>query len=209
MLRVPLVILGVLAAACGGDDGRPVNIPAVAAGAFETDCQRLCTLASGDDHCTAKHAEFCLASCRARTNGLPAACGNCLVAAGAVIHGDVDGFGDPFCAVGGPADLTACATECDDAGAAPSTGLGVQCQLACTFYMQDTTALACSEDGSAECLAGCNAAVAANGRVCAQCLIEGTIPSRICINDDCDCQPYFDSDPGFACESLCDANPPV
>lgn len=206
-------VLGVVAmtmvlAACG-EDARPVNIPTVPAGASEADCQRLCTLAPGDDACTAKHAEFCVASCRARTNGLASTCAACVISRGTQLAGGVDGFGDPFCSTGGPADLSSCDTECDDGGGVPAPELSALCELSCNFYMQDTTPLACSADGSADCRAGCTAAVAAQGRLCAQCLIEHTIPSRICINDDCDCEPFFDGDTGFGCMELCDTMLPT
>lgn len=62
-MRRLLVTLVVTAAACGSDPG-PVEIPVGQPGASELDCQRLCTLAAGDDHCTAKRAAFCVASCR-------------------------------------------------------------------------------------------------------------------------------------------------
>lgn len=200
--------IAALFVACG-DSGRPVNIPMVPAGAYEADCQRLCTRASGDDSCTAKHAEFCLAECRARTNGLPQACATCLIAAGAVIHGDTDGFGDPTCATGGPASLGACRDECDDAGsAAPDPSLASFCDLTCGFYMSDVDPLACSDEGSADCRSKCASTIAAKGRICAQCTIEQTGTSRTCINNDCDCEPLFDETPPFGCDELCDSSPP-
>jgi hypothetical protein len=200
--------IAALIVACG-DSGRPVDIPTVPAGAYEADCQRLCTRAGGEDTCTAEHAEFCLAECRARTNGLLPACASCLVAAGEVIHGDADGFGDPICVTGGPSSLGACRTECDDAGAAaPDPSLASFCDLTCGFYMADADPLACSEDGSADCRSKCAATIAARGRICAQCTIEQTGTSRICINDDCDCEPLFDETPPFGCDELCDSSPP-
>ncbi len=197
IILVVLVLIG-----CGSDE-RPVNIPVVAPGASEAACQQLCTLTAGDEACTAKHAEFCIASCRIRTNGLAAACADCVIAAGQPIRGGVS-FDEPFCSTGGPADLSACATECDDGGATPpDASLATFCDLQCNFYMQDPTPLACTADGSADCRTACAATVAAEGRLCAQCVIEGTIPSRTCINDSCDCSPFFQSDT-FGCDTLCD-----
>src|SRR5438876_4682067 len=92
-------------AACGGGGGRSVVIPDVPVGAFEAGCQQLCTLAAGETVCTATHAQYCLASCRARTRDLPQACGDCLITAGTPISGFVDTFDNtPYCTVGGPAD---------------------------------------------------------------------------------------------------------
>ena len=202
------MVLVVAVVACGDGD-RPVTIPVVPAGASEADCQRLCTLASDEAQCTAKHAEFCVASCRARTNGLTPTCAACVIAAGTQLDGFVNGFGDAYCSIGGPAVLSSCTTACDDGGGPPAPELATQCDLACNFYMQDPTPLACTADGSADCRAGCAAAVAAKGRICVQCLIEHTSPSRICINDECDCEPYFDDDPTFGCMELCDAALPT
>ncbi len=210
MQRSLLGILVVTAAACGSDD-RPVNIPAVPTGAFEASCQQLCTLEAGESTCSAKHAEFCVASCRARTNGLTAACGQCLIQAGDPIKGDTDGFGDRYCAVGGPAGLSACRAECDDgmgAAAAPAPSLASLCDLTCGFYMQDVDPLACSAEGSGDCRTECAATIATKGRICAQCVVEQTGASRTCFNDSCDCQPFFNSDPSFSCTQLCDALPP-
>lgn len=195
--------VAVMAVACGSED-RPVNIPTVPAGAYEADCQRLCTIASGDDTCTAKHAEFCLAECRARTNGLPQACASCIIAGGTVIHGDSDGFGDPYCETGGPEKLGSCATECDDNGAAgPDPSLASFCELTCAFYMQDEEPLACSDEGASDCRTKCAATIAAKGRLCAQCTIEQTGTSRTCINGKCDCEPLFDETPPFGCDDFC------
>jgi hypothetical protein len=84
---IAVLVLLVLAAAACGEDARPVVVPVVPAGAYEADCQRLCTIPTGDAHCKPKHAEFCVASCRARTNGLTPTCASCLIAAGSTIHG--------------------------------------------------------------------------------------------------------------------------
>lgn len=204
-----MAILVMALGACGSDD-RPVDIPEVEAGAFEAGCQTLCTRMAGDDGCSAKHAAFCLASCRVRTNGMTAACGQCLITEGDQIHSFTDSFGDLSCTVGGAAGLDACRTECDDAGAAPpAASLSVLCDLECKFYMQDPEPLACSADGSAACLTECSGAVTNQNRVCAQCLIEGVIPSKGCINDACDCDPFFQGDPAVRCASLCDDRPPV
>jgi hypothetical protein len=200
-----LALLVMIATAACGEDTRPVNVPVVPAGAFEADCQRLCTLSAGDAQCTAKHAEFCLASCRAHTNGLPAACGDCLVAAGTTIHGFIGSFDDPYCDVGGPASVTACRAECDEGTGTPSPDLAALCTLTCAFYMQEPSPLACSSDGAAACLSACTATIGARGRVCAQCLVDQTIPTRSCINGDCDCEPQFSDDPSFDCADLCDA----
>lgn len=203
-----MVLVALFLTACGSDE-RPVNIPMVAPGASEAACQELCTRAAGDEGCGDKHVEFCIASCRVRTNGLTEACASCLVAGGQAIMGGVDSFGDPYCSTGGPADLAACATECDDSGAAPPDAtLATFCDLQCGFYMQDPSPLACTADGSAECRSACAAVAASDGRICAQCKIEGTIPSRTCINDDCDCSPFFNDD-AFGCDTLCDALPPA
>ena len=112
-----------------GDDGRPVNVPVVEVGAYEAQCQTQCQLATGESTCTQKHSEFCLARCRARTNALPQACADCLFSKGKAIKGFVDSFGDPACAVGGPAEVTSCETACDVADAAPAPSLAVLCQL--------------------------------------------------------------------------------
>jgi hypothetical protein len=208
MRRASAAILVAAAAACGGD-GRAVDIPAVPAGEYEAGCQTLCARADGDEGCTAKHAEFCLASCRARTNGLPAACGECLIAEGRPIAGFTDSFDELACDTGGAAELGACRDACDDAGAAPpAPALAALCELQCRFYMQDATPLACSADGSAACLGECAAAVANQPRVCAQCIAEGVIPSRSCINDSCDCDPFLNPNPAISCSTLCDDRPP-
>ena len=198
-----LLVLVILVGACG-EDTRPVNIPVVAPGDYEAECQRLCTIPAGDDQCKPKHAEFCLASCRARTNGLPAACAECMLTGGAVIHGYLNSFDDPACATGGPTGISSCEV-CDDGGAAPATpALASLCTLECAFYMQDPTPLACSDEGSAQCLADCAAVITARGRVCAQCLADQTGTVRICINDDCDCEPQFMDEPNFGCDDFCD-----
>ncbi|HVV85664.1 MAG TPA: hypothetical protein VHE35_21545 [Kofleriaceae bacterium] len=210
-MRAILLTAAATMAALGacGSDPRPIDLPDVPAGAYEADCQRLCTLTAGDDVCTATHAAYCVAACRARTNGLPPACASCIIAHGQTIQGQTDSFGDPFCNLGGPEVLTACRSECDDAGSAVAeAALSSLCDLECGFYMQDETPLACSADGSADCRNACAAAVAARGRVCAQCLIEQTQPSRTCINGDCDCEPFFPGDPSLGCDSLCDDQPP-
>src|SRR6478609_4149590 len=107
-LSLVLVVSAVLLAGCGGGGktARPIVIPTVAPGAYETPCQTLCTLASGEKICTATHAEFCLERCRAATQNLPTACADCLIAAGTPITGYTNG--DSYCDVGGPADVTAC-----------------------------------------------------------------------------------------------------
>lgn len=209
-MKRTLLVFAVLGSACG-EDARPVNIPVVAAGEHEAECQRLCTIPAGDEHCEAKHAEFCLASCRVRTSGLPAACAECLLSNGSVIHGYLNSFDDPYCSTGGPTAISNCADVCDDGGAAPpEPALATVCTLECAFYMQDPTPLACSDDGAEECLADCAAVVAAQPRVCAQCLSDQTIPVRSCLNDNCDCEPQFVSDPNFGCDDLCDDQlPPV
>lgn len=208
-MRTSWIVAVIVALAACGDEARPVNIPEVPAGASEAACQQLCTRAPGDEGCTAKHAEFCVASCRARTNGLSAACASCVIAAGQPI-GSYEQFDETYCEVGGPATLSACAAECDDGGAAPpAPALATLCELQCELYMQDPTPLACSAEGSADCSAGCAAAIAAQGRICAQCLAEQVIPSQVCFDDVCDCSPIFDGDPSFGCETLCDALPPT
>lgn len=204
-----MAVVAIVVSACGSDT-RPVNIPAVAPGESEAACQQLCMRAAGDEGCSATHAEFCVASCRVRTNGLTAACASCVVAAGEPIHGAVNAFDEPFCVIGGPAELDACEVECDDSGAAPpAPSLATLCDLQCGFYMQDPTPLACTADGSADCRTPCAAAVAAQGRICAQCMIEQTIPSKSCINDECDCSPFFVDDPASGCSTLCDDLPPT
>lgn len=207
MAMVAVLVLG----ACGGGGGGGnVDLPVVPAGDFEADCQTLCTLATGEEYCTSVHAEFCVASCRARTNGVPTACGQCLIDQGTQIAGFIGSLDEPYCDTGGAARISACETECDDAGAAgPSADLAALCELECAFYMQDVEPLACSEEGSADCLGQCQVAIAGEGRVCAQCLVDQTIPSQTCINDDCDCEPFFDSDQGFGCDTLCDDTGPI
>jgi len=210
MSIVRLAALTVTLAACGGGGGGapPIVIPSVPAGAFEAGCQQLCTLAPGETICTAKHAEYCLAHCRASTRDLPTACGDCLIAAGTPIAGYTDSSGS-YCAVGGAASLASCKADCDDAGAAgPSPDLEVICQLECTFYMHQHVPAICSADGSAGCLADCRSAIATRGRVCAQCFAEQTGYSAFCLNDECDCETSFTTT-GFGCETLCDTLPPT
>jgi len=207
MTRARMAMLAAIAVAGCGSDKRPVNIPEVAPGEHEADCQTLCTLAADEEICTAKHAEFCVAKCRARTTGLAAPCAQCLIAAGTAIDGYTnETTGDSYCTVGGPADMTACAVECDDAGAvAAPPSLAVLCELECAFYIQGEEPVACTDEGADPCRMACAAALSANGRVCAQCLIDQTIPSLFCFDDDCDCEPIFDDDTGFGCMELCDA----
>jgi hypothetical protein len=209
--EVRLAIACLALAACGGDSGRPVVIPDVPAGAYETDCQRLCTRAADESICKPKHAEFCLARCRAVTRGLSTACTDCLIKAGKQIAGDVNTVtNDRYCLVGGPADIGSCTAACDDGGAAgPAPDLDTLCRLECSFHMQDPDPLACSADGSKDCLAACSATIAARGRVCARCLIEQTIPVRTCLGGDCDCSPVFKADTNDGCRTLCDALPPA
>jgi hypothetical protein len=192
-----------LVVACGGG-GSGIDIPDVPAGEYETECQALCTIAAGDPVCTAVHAEYCLASCRARTNGMPPVCGDCLIVAGGQIAGAINGNGDSFCFVGGAASITSCPTECDDNGAAgPSPALAALCDMECGFYITDPEPLACSDEGSSGCRTECAAAIAAQPRVCAQCLIDQTVPSRSCFGDECDCEPLFDESTMFGCMPVC------
>lgn len=209
---ISLLTVTAALAACGGGNngGRPVVIPDVPVGAFEAGCQQLCTLAAGETVCTAKHAQYCLESCRARTRDLPQACGDCLITTGTPISGFVDTADHtPYCTVGGPGSLTTCATACDDAGAAPpSPDLELFCQLECSFYMDQGTPLACSMSASADCLSACRSAIAAQPRICAQCLIEQTGHGQICLNSDCDCINTFTMSM-FGCDTLCDTLPPM
>jgi hypothetical protein len=210
---VRLAGLTAVLAACGGSGGgaRSVVIPDVPVGAFEDGCQQLCTLAPGESVCTATHAQFCLALCRAVTRDLPQACGDCLITAGTAISGYVDNFSNTaYCTIGGPASLTTCANACDDAGAAaPSPDLEVLCQLECSFYMQERAPLACSMGASADCLAACRSTIAAQPRICAQCVIDQTAPGQACINNDCDCANTFMSSTTLGCDTLCDTTPPL
>jgi hypothetical protein len=214
--RVSVVCLSVLApvfAACGGGGGgggKTVTIPEVPVGAFEAGCQQLCTLAPNETVCTAKHAYYCLQNCRARTRDLPSACGDCLITAGTPIAGYVDNATNtPYCTVGGPADLVTCASVCDDAGAAaPSPDLDLFCQLRCSFYMKEKTALACSMTAASECLMPCRDNIAAQPRICAQCMIEQTGQNQICMNSNCDCVNTFPTSSG-TCDTLCDTLPPM
>src|SRR5688572_18164457 len=114
MIRPSAVIVAVALLAACGSDTRPINIPEVAPGASEAACQQLCMRAEGDEGCGVKHAEFCVASCRVRTNGMTAACATCLVAAGEPMHGAINSLDEPTCVIGGPAELGACSVECDD-----------------------------------------------------------------------------------------------
>lgn len=196
-----------LLAACS-DDGRPVNIPEVAPGAYEADCQRLCTLAASGGGCTSTHEEVCLASCRVRTNGLPTACAQCLIDNGEVIHPEPDVFGDPGCAVGGPSRMSVCISACDDGGGPPSPDLAAQCEIACGIYTEYDHVFACSAEDSAACRTACATTIAAESRVCAQCVIEGILFSTECAGDNCDCQPDYGGDPS-SCPGLCDDVPPV
>jgi hypothetical protein len=203
--RVPVAGFALLLLGCGGD--RAVVFPEVPATASEASCQELCTLAPGETICTAKHAEFCVVSCRARTRDLPAACAACLIAGGTAINGYTDSFGDT-CDTGGPANIGSCVSACDDGGsAAPALDLEALCRLECGFYVSDHKVLACSADASGPCLDGCRAAIAARGRVCAQCMAEQQSHGKICLNDDCDCSSQPFSEAAFNCSSLCDATP--
>jgi hypothetical protein len=211
---VRLSALALAFAACGGGGGKSggatVIIPEVPAGAFEDGCQQLCTLASNETVCTAKHAYFCLQNCRARTRDLPSACGDCLITAGTPISGYIDNFSNtPYCNVGGPADLVTCASACDDAGAAaPSPDLDLLCQLECSFYVKEKTPLACSMAAASDCLTPCRDTISAQPRICAQCMIERTGQSQICVNTDCDCVNDFPTSAG-TCDTLCDTLPPM
>lgn len=194
--------------AAGGSTGAAVVIPSVPAGEHEAACASLCALPAGETICTAKHAEFCLASCRASTQGLSAACAGCVLGAGQAKA--ISGFtigGDSYCDVGGPGKLSDCAAACDDAGAAPpDPDLEALCELDCGFYMQSPKPFACPPASSADCLSGCRNAVAAKGRICAQCLAEQIIPGQSCINDDCQCLNEFAAS-SSDCASLCDTSP--
>jgi len=212
---VRLLALTSALTACGGGGGggggaAAIVIPVVPTGAFEAGCQQLCTLSPNETVCTAKHAEFCLELCRARTRDLPQTCGDCLIAVGTPISGYVDNFSNtPYCTVGGPALLTTCANQCDDAGAAAaSPDLDLLCQLECSFYMDQRTPFACAMSDAADCLAACRTAIAAQPRVCAQCQVERTEHGQVCINSDCSCANNFPM-PAFGCDALCDTMPPM
>jgi hypothetical protein len=191
----------------GGTTGGTLVVPQVPVGANEAACQKLCTLGAGETICTAKHAEFCVALCRASTRDLPTACADCVLAAGTPIKGDTIGS-DSYCNVGGAAPLTNCATECDDGGGQPAPALETLCQLYCSFYTQSPKPFACSVMTATDCLTPCRATIAAHGRVCAQCVTEQTVPGSACINDDCDCMNSFVSSTDSGCETLCDATKP-
>jgi hypothetical protein len=190
----------------GGKSGAAIVVPVVPAGANEAACQSLCTLGAGETICTAKHAEFCLALCRASTRDLPTACAACVLAAGTPIKGDMIGS-ESYCHVGGAANLSECETECDDGAGQPAPALETLCQLYCSFYTQSPTPFACSVMASKDCLTSCRSTIAARGRVCAQCVTEQTLPGSSCFNDDCDClNSYSTTESG--CSSLCDATKP-
>jgi hypothetical protein len=211
--EVRFAALAFVLGGCGGDsssNGRPYVVPVVPAGASEAGCQTLCTLSATETVCTAQHVEFCIASCRASTQGLPAACADCLIANGRPIEGGVDSGGEGFCSVGSLGEISFCSTQCDDAGATPpAPDLETQCQLACGFYTDNPVPFACSADASADCLGACRVAIAARGRICAQCLIGQTLPGSVCFNDDCDCLISFDATVNFTCSMLCDNQPPM
>jgi hypothetical protein len=209
-LAVALLLLAACGGSAGNNQSRSVVIPAVAAGASEADCQRLCTRSSTETVCTATHVAFCVAQCRAATRGLPAACASCLIARGATIAGRTENAGkDAYCTVGGPADLALCHMACDHSGAAPpAPDLETLCQLRCAFDSQGRAVLACSEFGSSFCFTDCRAAIANKGRICAQCTIEGSVPQKACLNDECDCSPDFLPSDSAGCAFLCDTLPP-
>src|SRR5207237_1142747 len=73
-MSVLMLTAGIAGCGGGGHSAPQVIIPDVPAGAFEAGCQQLCTLGPNETVCTAKHAEYCLASCRARTRDPPLAC---------------------------------------------------------------------------------------------------------------------------------------
>jgi hypothetical protein len=190
----------------GGKSGTALVVPVVPAGANEAACQKLCTLGAGETICTAKHVELCLALCRASTRDLPAACADCVLAAGTPIKGDKIGS-ESYCHVGGAANLSECETECDDGGGQPAPALETLCQLYCSFYTQSPLPFACSVMASKDCLTSCRSTIAAHGRVCAQCVTEQTLPGSSCINDDCDCLNSYDTTQA-GCTALCDATKP-
>jgi hypothetical protein len=210
---VHLIALTASLGACGGSDGPPpIVVPEVPVGAFEAGCQQLCTLGATERICTPKHSEFCVARCRAATRDLPQACGDCLIAGATPILGTPDPeFGDT-CNAGhvGSVSSSSCRAVCDDAGAAPpSPDLDVLCQLECMFYTDDPTPFACSVDAVGDdCLIPCQAAIAAQGRICAQCMIgENVGHGEICFNEVCECLNTLSSSM-FGCETLCDTMPP-
>jgi len=207
---VHLIALTAALGACGGGGGASqIAIPEVPAGAFEAGCQQLCTLGATEKICTPKHAEFCVARCRAATRDLPQACGDCLIAGGTPIMGSTDSFGDS-CNAGDVGSLSSCRAVCDDAGAAPpSADLDVLCQLECMFYTDDHKPLACSVDAVGDdCLMPCQAVIAAQGRICAQCQIGANVGhGQICFNGGCECLNSL-NDSTFGCETLCDTMPP-
>jgi len=221
--RGALVAVACVAASCGGGgggttgaggstgSGSGVVLPSVPAGDHEAACMSLCTLAPGETICTAKHAEYCLDRCRVITNGLPAACADCVLGAGA---SPIAGFtvgSDSDCSFGGPARLSDCAQDCDDhGGGQPDPDLDVLCELQCDFYFVLPAPYACPPASSADCLAGCKSAVASKERICAQCLAEHVLGGRSCVNDDCMCLSQFhDESSAFAsdCSTLCDLLP--
>ena len=124
-------------AACGGGSGknvRPVVIPDVPAGEHEAGCLSLCTLSASQTVCTATHAQYCLARCRAATRDLPAACADCLIANGTQIQDDIRDPETMYCWASGVAGVGDCAAECDDGGATPpAPDLETECQLICGF----------------------------------------------------------------------------
>ena len=207
---VHLIALAAALGACGGDGRPPIVVPEVPVGAFEDGCQQLCRLGATERICTPKHSEFCVARCRAATRDLPQACGDCLIAGGTPILGTTDEFGDS-CNAGHVGSVSSsCVAVCDDAGAAPpSPDLDVLCQLECMFYTDDHRPLACSADAVGDdCLMPCQALIAAQDRICAQCRIGQNVGhGQICFNDDCECLNSL-SDSMFGCETLCDTMPP-
>jgi hypothetical protein len=206
--RIQHACLLAIVLSCGGgggsNPGQSVVIPEVPPGAHETACQDLCMLRAGETICTAKHAEYCMARCRASTRDLPVACADCVLSASKAhpIEG-VTIASNSYCTIGGPGDLSACATECDDKNAQPAPDLDTLCQLYCSFYVQEPKPRVCPEASSADCLSACRATIGAKGRVCAQCLIEQTIPGISCIGDDCQCLNSFNDGTASACMSLC------
>jgi hypothetical protein len=213
---VYFIALAAALAACGGSDGPPpIVVPEVPVGAFEAGCQQLCALGAGETICTPKHSEYCVARCRAATNDLPQACGDCLIANGTPILGtpDPDPQFDDSCNAGEVGSLTSssCRAACDDAGAAPpSQNLDLLCRLECMFYTSDHTPFACSASAVGDdCLMPCQALIAAQGRICAQCTIGQNIGTgKICFNDECECLNSLSSSM-FGCETLCDTMPPM
>ena len=171
---VRLIALTAALGACGSDSPTPVVIPDVPVGAFEAGCQELCTLGDTETICTPKHSEFCVARCRAATRDLPQACGDCRSPRARPSW-------DPrtvSATAATPAASAICrlrrAGRCATTPAPPRRRRTSTSSASSSACSTPTTAraFACSVDAVGDdCLVPCQATIAMQGRICAQCVV--------------------------------------